>query len=116
MSFRALGDTLLNRTEAARRTGAFGATAALSRLARATRALSVALPFGGAEPVDGVLDGGVVGLEAGVDGVGAGTGAGDGGAAHADTTSTTAAIFILQSFADAHTASIALTRARGKFG
>lgn len=75
------------------------------------RTLSEPRTEGGVVAV-GVLGGGVVGRETGADGSCDGTGAGAGGDAHADTTSTTAAIFMLQSFAVAHTASIVLTSGR----
>jgi hypothetical protein len=113
VSFRALGNTLRGRLTAARRLGAFGGTTALSRLGRPIRTLSAAR-------VVTVGVGSVVGGALGGDDDGRGTGAGTGvvpcGEAHATTASMTAAIFMRQSFAVAHTASIALTRAGGRIG
>ncbi|MEO8336253.1 MAG: ferritin-like domain-containing protein [bacterium] len=76
---------------------------ALSRFARVARTLSATRLGAAAGLVTGALGGGRV---ADVDGAGAGSGDGARGDAHADTTSTTAAIFMLLSFAVAHTASI----------
>jgi len=94
-----------------RRLATLGGTTALSRRARATRALSAAR-------VGTLADGSVVGegvddgRDAGIVGDGAGAGAVPCGDEQATTTSTTAAIFMRQSFAVAHTASIARTSGR----
>jgi hypothetical protein len=96
-----------------RRVGTLGGPLVLSRRARVAPTLSVARVIADVDAPDvGALGGGDDGWDAGADGPGAGTGDGACGDAHADTASTTAAIFILQSFAVAHTASIVLTSGR----